>query len=240
MIRDDATGFAIDLATPNASVCIIEPRALFDAVACAGIDPEPTRKVIAKMQTPQKTAIGVATVRHDGWSYDALILRQVYGGAGAMKPERVDAWLRATKAGVKEQIHRDVEATNIDGTPFAPIVLNDMNVLAVAMQPIGADGPALRILGWSFVADDRIVSVSFFTDAAHVDVAREEAKGIVATATWPAARDSRARGTFGQKPTARSAWTTTLAIVGAIVVALVVLSLLRRRKRRDVAPTKGA
>jgi len=66
---------------------------------------------------------------------------------------------------------------------------------------------------------------------------REEAKSIVSSASWPAAKESHARGKFGQTPDASSGLWWQIVVVVAVVAALVTLGDRLRKRRRA---SKGA
>ena len=234
MIRDGASGFAFDLAPPNAVVCVIEPAWQFEASKCQGIDPAPIRAAIAKGQTAQKIALAVANVRHvEGFSYDVMALYQTYGHASSMSAERLDGWIRAASKGVRDQIHRDVSAKSFDGGAPTPKEFDGMNSLAMVIAPDGADAPPIRVVSWSFFADDAIVTVSYVTDAAHLDVVRADAEAIAKTVDWPAAKKAATKSTFA-KPREGSGLVSQIAIAFGVVAVIVAFALLfgRRRKKK--------
>ena len=234
MIKDDASGFAIDLAPPNAVVCVIEPASQFEASKCQGIDPAPIRAAIAKGQTAQKVAIVVANVRRaDGLVYDVMALRQQYARAGSMTPQQLDGFVRAATKGVHDQIHQDVVATSFDGGAPAAQQTNGMNTLAMILAPKDASAMPLRVVSWSFFADDQIVTVSYVTDATHVDAVRADSEAIAKTVDWAAAKKTATKSTFA-KPREASSAGTQIAIGVGVVAALVAAVLLfgRRKKKK--------
>lgn len=241
MVTDGDSGFSVDFATPNAAVCVVFPESAFDANACKGIDPTPTRQALAKMSTAQKAPIAVARIRHDDFAYDAMVLRQSFARASTMTAERVDTWVKQTQQAVKDVLHRDVTATGVNGEPFAPAVLHDMNVLPIALTPAGDDAPPVRVLAWSFIGKDRIVTASFTTDAAHLDVVRKDAESIVGTVTWPEAKSARQSAPFAQSATKPTPTWLQVAIVLAAIAGIVFLARRLRPAKRSVASkTNGA
>lgn len=230
MIVADDSGFAIDLSAPDAKLCVVVPAPLFDAASCPGVDPEPTRKLVARMQTPQKTAIVVATVRHATFSYDVMALRQTYGRAGAMTPQQLDGWIRAACNGVRDKIHHDVAAKAFDGGAAKPQEIKGMNAVQMIIAPEGADAPPIRVVTSSFFADDVIVTLSYVTDASHVDEVRVDAERFAQTVDWPSARASHDKGAFAvSRDRAALGWLQPAILVGFALFAVWLWLRMRRR-----------
>jgi hypothetical protein len=240
VIKDDGSGFAIDVAPPNAVVCVVVPADQFDASLCNGIDPGPIRAAIAKGQTAQKVAVAVATVRRvEGFSYDVMALRQQYARAGSMTPQQLDGFVRAAIKGVHDQTHQDIGATAFDGSAPQARETNGMNTLAMILAPKVASAMPIRVVSWSFFADDQIVTLSYVTDATHVDAVRADSEAIAKTIDWPAAKKTATKSTFAKPRDASGAGTQIVVGVG-VVAALVGAVMLFGRRKKKAKSERGA
>jgi hypothetical protein len=228
--QDPASDLTVEVTAPDATVCFIRPAgAETDPDTCLGAEAEAAAK---RMPPGQRL---VAVVRLADWGYWVTAHVSDRPDRGPLSRARardfVAGVLRAAKDGKGEYAPAEPEPELL--------VVNGLQVIRYGLTAGDRSSPASDVIAYSVVGRDSVVTLSFLTDAGHLESMRELARKTIATLAMPPVKEP---ATWEDSwPDARTVRLGRLVgrVLSLGAVCLVVILLVRAARRRGSKPRSG-
>lgn len=228
--QDPASDFAFEVAAPDATVCFIRPAgAETDLDSCQGAEAE---AAAGRMAPGQRL---VAVVRLADWGYWVTAHVSARPDRGPLSRARAREFVAGAVRGAREGKGKYAPA---EPEPEY-LVVNGLQVVRYGLTSADRSSPASEVIAYSVVGRDAVVTLSFMTDAGHLEAMRGLAEKTMATLAMPPVKEP---ATWEESwPDARTVRLGRLvgrvASLGA--ACLVVVLLVRAVRRRGSKPRSG-